>query len=167
MTPPRLRPGPSLNRASLTPATAADEALVLALMREFYAGEGLTFSEKPARAALRTLLGDPAVGRVFLIGEGTEPAGYLVLTFGFSLEFHGRDGLVDELYVRAPFRGRGLGRAALAHAEAVCREEGVRVLSLEVDRSNRRARALYERSGYRDRGNHLLTKRLAPGDERA
>jgi ribosomal protein S18 acetylase RimI-like enzyme len=146
--------------ATFSLATASDENHLIALMRAFYAVEHLRFDEDAVRRALRALFGDGRFGQVFLIRSEGEVAGYLVLAFGFSLEFHGRDAFVDELYVREPFRGRGLGRAALAHAEAVCRDAGIEALHLEVDRENGRAQALYERAGYRDRGNYLLTKGL-------
>ena len=98
-------------------AGPADEDLVLSLMREFYELEHLTFSDEPARAALRQILESHTYGSVALIHAGEELAGYLVLTFGFSLEFHGRDALLDELYVREAFRGRGAGTLSLAFVE--------------------------------------------------
>jgi len=91
-----------------------------------------------------------------------ELAGYLVLTFGYSLEFHGRDALVDELYVREAYRGRGAGTLSLAFVEEICRTEGIRALHLEVDRGNERARRLYHRAGYEDHDRYLLTRWLEP-----
>ena len=69
--------------------------------------------------------------------------GYLVVAFGYSLEFRGRDAFVDELYVAPTHRGRGLGREALRVAEPCCLEAGVRALHLEVRPGNARARGLY------------------------
>ena len=54
------------------------------------------------------ILQNEAYGRVFLIELGEELAGYCVLTLGYSLEFRGVDAIVDELYLRAAYRGRGL-----------------------------------------------------------
>ena len=142
-------------------ATAADEDLVIEMMREFYRVEHLPYDEGVARRALGGLLSDRRAGVAFIMREGATVAGYLVLTFGYSLEFHGRDALVDELYVREALRGRGLGSALIASAEALCRAEGIRAMHLEVDRSNERAKRLYHRSGYRDHDRHLLTKWIA------
>ncbi len=139
-------------------AGAADEDILIALMREFYTVEHLTFDEGVARAALRQILRNGALGSVYLIRLGEDVAGYVVLTFGFSLEFHGRDALVDELYLREEFRGKGLGRAALEFVEEVCRREGIKALHLEVDRVNTRAQEVYRAAGYRDHDRYLLTK---------
>ena len=134
---------------------------MLALMQEFYAIEHLRFQVEVARSALRELWSDPALGHVYLIQTGNGAAGYVVLTFGFSLEFHGRDALVDELYVRESHRGQGLGTACLQWLEDVCRADGIHALHLEVDHANLRAKELYHRAGYRDHDRHLLTKWLA------
>lgn len=143
-----------------TLAGPSHAGLVIEMMEELYAVEHLRFDEAPARRALERLLGDRSLGRVYLIGPQGEAAGYVVLTFGFSLEFHGRDALVDELYVRQGHRSRGLGQASLRFLEEVCRGEGIAALHLEVDRVNTRAQALYRRAGYRDHDRHLLTKWL-------
>ena len=147
-------------RPEITLAGPEDETLVREMMREFYLVEHLPFDAEIAAAGLRELWTHPALGRVHLAAIEGRPAGYLVLTFGFSLEFHGRDALVDELYVREANRGQGVGTALLVHAEEVCRGEGVRALHLEVDHANPRAKALYHRRGYRDHDRHLLTRWL-------
>src|SRR5687767_3006332 len=102
------------------------------MMRELYEHERMDFDERAARAALAQLLADDSHGVAHLILYGAEVAGYLVLTFGFSLEFGGRDAFVDELYVGDGFRGHGAGKAALAFAAEVCRARGIRALHLEV-----------------------------------
>jgi ribosomal protein S18 acetylase RimI-like enzyme len=142
------------------PLAGPDDGPVLdVLMREFYALEHLEYRDEVVRA-LRELWDRPELGRVYLLRADGETAGYVVLTFGFSLEFHGRDALVDELYVREPFRGRGLGTACLRHVEALCRAEGIRAVHLEVDHGNAPAKRLYHRLGYRDHDRHLLTRWL-------
>jgi hypothetical protein len=60
-------------------------------MREFYQEGRMPFDERAGRAALRGVLADPAHGRALLIEVAGAVAGYLVVCFGWSLEFHGRD----------------------------------------------------------------------------
>ena len=141
-------------------ATSADEGLLLELMQECYAVEHLPYSAQVASQALRELWANPALGRVYIVHAADTVAGYVVLTFGFSLEFRGRDAMVDELYVRERFRGQGIGTACLRWVEEVCREEGIHALHLEVDHVNTRAKRLYHRVGYQDHDRHLLTRWL-------
>lgn len=141
-------------------ATAADADALLAMMRGLNEHEGMAFDETKARDALAQLFADERFGVAQLILFGGEPAGYLVVTFGFSIEFGGRDAFVDELFVREEFRGRRVGKAALGRAEEVCRARGIRALHLEVERANERAQTLYRKSGFRDHDRYLLTKWL-------
>lgn len=146
--------------ASFRQATTADQDVVLALLREFYAEDGSAYDAETAKA-LRALLADPGLGRVVLIrDDGGVPAGYLVVAFGYSLEFRGRDAFVDELFVDSAHRGRGLGREALREAERCCREAGIRALHLEVRPDNEKARRLYGSAGYVDREYYLMSKKL-------
>ena len=142
------------------PATTADEPTLLELMREFYQEGRIPFDERAAQAALRGVLADPAHGRALLIEVEDAVAGYLVVCFGWSLEFHGRDAFLDELYLRERFRGQGIGTRALEVAAEVCRTSGVRALHLEVERSNTRAQSVYRRTGFADRDYYLMTRRL-------
>lgn len=64
----------------------------------------------------------------------------------FTAEAHGH---VSDLVVAEGAEGRGAGRALMAAAEAWSMSRGHRLLTLNVFDENRRARALYERLGYR------------------
>ena len=136
------------------------EAL-LDLSAELAAFDGTTpFHRDPTRAALTQLVSQPHLGRAVLLVVEGERVGYAVLCFGFSLEFGGRDAFLDELYVRDTHRGQGVGTAALAWAEDVCRAEGIGALHLEVEFSNVRAQEFYRKSGFQDHNRFLWTKWL-------
>jgi ribosomal protein S18 acetylase RimI-like enzyme len=141
-------------------ATAADLPLLLALVAEFYAEEQIAFNESATRRAIGELLGNPPLGALFLLRCDAAPAGYLLITHGFILEFGGRQMVLDELYLRPGFRGRGLGAEALAFAEQHCRANGVEVLRLEATLSNERALALYRQKGFVEHDRCTMTKLL-------
>src|ERR1700674_905021 len=88
------------------------------------------------------------------------PAGYIVLTVGFSFQFHGHDAFIDELHVAPAYRRRGFGRQAVAFVEKKASEMGVNAIHLEVDRENDPAFELYRRAGYEDPDRFLMTKWL-------
>jgi ribosomal protein S18 acetylase RimI-like enzyme len=153
--------------ASFRPAAESDVDLLLQLMAALYQEDGSTpLRRDAAMAAIRRLLATPELGLVRVIERGGEPAGYLVLTWGYSLEFHGRDAFIDELYVAPAHRGLGIGGEAVAWAEAACREHGAAAVHLEVELENERAHALYRRSGFTERGLRLMTKRVGAAPER-
>jgi ribosomal protein S18 acetylase RimI-like enzyme len=113
-----------------------------------------------ARAAFQELLADPALGRVWILTDRGQPAGYGVLTFGYSLEYGGRDAFVDDLFVRPGHRDRGLGSAGLEAMIEASRQHRVRAVHLEVGFDNAGAQALYARFGFVDHGRQLLTRPL-------
>lgn len=139
-------------------ASGSDIGSLIALMREFYAIEHLRFDETVATEGLGQLFDGAAPGVVYLIAVDGVAIGYFVLAFSFSLEFHGRYAWLDELYLREPWRGHGIGAAALGFIEQLCRDRGFAALRLEVARENAGAERLYRRSGYEDYSRDLLTK---------
>jgi GNAT superfamily N-acetyltransferase len=147
------------------PASAEDIAGILPLMRAFYDADGYSFDREVARSALTALARDSRLGRLWVVRDAGGVVAYLAVTFGFSLEFGGRDAFVDELVVAPSHQGRGLGTQALALAEAACRAEGIRALHLEVEFAKDRARLLYEKAGYVSHSRYLLTKRLQANPE--
>jgi ribosomal protein S18 acetylase RimI-like enzyme len=142
------------------PATYDEIEILIAMMRELYAHDGTAFDEAISRRALVGIIGDEKFGRVFLILLANEVAGYAVLTFGYSLEFHGRDAFVDEIYLRNEYRGLGIGKRALQFLTDVCAAEGVNALHLEVERTNTSAQAVYRKFGFEDHDRYLMTMTL-------
>jgi len=133
---------------------------LLAMMREFYAQQHMRFDEAVAGSTARQLLENPDKGQVYLIFLGRQLAGYFALTFCFSLEFHGRFALLDELYLRGPFRRQKLGEGVVGFAEGICRREGIAALRLEVGHENTPAQSLYKKSGFIEDARKLMTKWL-------
>lgn len=142
--------------------TIQDEPELLRMMRLLAEQEPgkIQFDESAARATLRRFLSLPAFGRVWLLCEGNLSVGYIVLTIGFSFEFHGHDAFIDELYIDAAFRRRGYGKRAVTFLEEKARGMGVNAIHLEVDRGNNPAFELYRRTGYEDHDRFLMTKWL-------
>ena len=141
-------------------AAPADRDVLVGLMAEFYAESTEPFDAERSAEAFGRILGDDALGRVWLFEIGEEAAGYVVMTLGFSMEYSGRDAFVDDLFVRAPYRRRGLGSEAMTVVMEECRRRDVLALHLEVDRRNLAAKELYRQYGFRDKERQLLTADL-------
>jgi diamine N-acetyltransferase len=154
--------GNNVSQLMIREALLEDEPELLRMMRQLAEQEPgkIQFDEPASRATLRRFLSLPEFGRVWLLCEGNKSVGYIVLTIGFSFEFHGHDAFIDELYVDADYRRRGFGRQAVEFLEAKARELGVNAVHLEVDRGNDPAVELYQRVGYEDHDRFLMTKWL-------
>jgi ribosomal protein S18 acetylase RimI-like enzyme len=117
------------------------------------------FCEKDVRESLRELLDNASAGRVFIIRDTEFCIGYLVISFGFSLEYGGKNAWIDELFIRSELRGKGIGSKALEFATQSARDSGAKVLHLAVNRGNP-AIELYRRHGFEDHNRYLLSKWL-------
>ena len=139
-------------------ASEKDLPRLLEMMRDFYQEQEMVFDEEVARNGLRKTLLDPGLGSAYLILLEQELAGYFAITFCYSLEFHGKFALLDELYLRAPFRRQSLGSSAMEFAEEICRKTGIKAMRLEVGETNKAAQSLYKAVGFKRDARYLFTK---------
>lgn len=137
-----------------------DIAVLLTMMQPFNLLEGTPWDAKAKERALRTLLADQSLGVVGLLVATEGPVGYFVVTWGYDLEWDGRDAFLTELFLESRVRGKGLGRDAIKHVEAVAREHGARALHLMVRNENAVARRLYVSHGYVSPPKTFLSKQL-------
>jgi diamine N-acetyltransferase len=146
-------------------ATPDDAELLLDFMRDYYAFDGHHYERENARTALMALLNDgllknPAFGMTWLVFDSATPVGYIVLCFGYSLEYLGRDAFLDEFYLIESHRGRGWGIKTFEFVRAQAQLQNVRAIHLEIVRRNTAAREFYRQLGFKDHDHHMMTLRL-------
>jgi len=141
-------------------AKPEDLPRLLPLVTAFQEGEGIPQSEEHVTNALAPLLEGNPLGAVYLIGPARAPLGYVVITFGWSLELGGMEAFVDELYIRPAVRGRGIATEVLATLPRALGQAGVRALHLEVDRANETAQRLYARARFEPRERYMLMTKM-------
>ena len=152
-------------KITIRPATPTDIETIVDFSRRLneedpsFTGD-FHFDTALVRTALAQFLAQPSLGRAWLVDDGTTPIGYVVLTFGFSLESQGQDGIIDEIYLAANYRGQGIGTQLLEFVETEARQSGLKKLYLEVERANTRAQKFYEQHGFEDHHRYLMSKRL-------
>ena len=127
----------------LTRATADDLPMLLELVEEFYVLDRHVFDRDRVAAALGPLLASQEFGVVYLIEKDQ---GYIVLTWGYSLESGGREALIDEIYLRR--RGEGMGSRVMNALFEEMAARGVVKMFLETETHNTRARGFYARNGF-------------------
>jgi diamine N-acetyltransferase len=149
----------------LRQADLADLETVLEFIREYYQFDEIEFDDNDIRRGLEPLLTDPNLGRIYFIEHAGKIAGYLSLTFGYDVEFGGRQAAVTDMYLRSEFRRIGLGTAALIALEKASLALGVTALELQAERDNLEARAFYAKLGFYSHDRIPMSKRLTPTSE--
>jgi ribosomal protein S18 acetylase RimI-like enzyme len=141
--------------------TPADVGVLLDMMADFNELEGIAWTEDTCRPALQRLLESPDLGIAGYILESGARRGYFVLTWGYDLEWAGRDAFLTEIYLLPDARGRGLGSSVLPLVEALGSRHGARALHLMVLPHNEIAVRMYRRAGYESPPRVFLSKALS------
>ncbi|MBV9250861.1 MAG: GNAT family N-acetyltransferase [Acetobacteraceae bacterium] len=123
--------------------------------------EGHALDEARERALRQIASGEP-LARAWLVRHNAQTLGYVIITFGFSVESGGRDGFIDEFFILPAARGGGLGRGLLDFAMKRAAELGIRTLHLEVEIGNERAIRMYRAAGFQETGRRLMRLPLNP-----
>ncbi len=145
--------------ARLTLASIEDLPRLAPLVAKFHDEFGIQMSEDARVNTLATLLEGVPQGVAYLIGPATAPVGYIIVSFGFSVEMGGLDAMIDEFYIRRGVRGRGMGGEVLRALIPALGQHGVRAMHLEVDTIGA-SKTLYKRMGFVAREHHHLMTRV-------
>lgn len=140
-------------------ATPADLPAVLPRTRALNDHEAISISDAALEAALRGLLDAPSVGAVWLIERDGAAIGYAIVTYGYDLEFAGRDAWLTELWIDPAARGHGAARQALALLDDELRARGVHAVHLQV-RPDNPAMRVYQRAGFVAVPRMIMSRRL-------
>src|SRR5215471_17135623 len=118
------RSAAKVSMISIGPATVNDVPLLCAMIHELAEFEReLDLVVATEEDFVRDGFGAQPKFRAVIADYDSHPAGY-ALFFGFYSTWEGRPGLfLEDLFVREPFRRRGLGKALLAHVARLAQEE--------------------------------------------
>jgi ribosomal protein S18 acetylase RimI-like enzyme len=141
--------GGAMSAVAVRRATAADLEVLVELavaLRDHLAQAAPSAAE--FRAGFARLLAEDAAQFFLAVSGAGSPLGYVQCRMRFSAWSGGTDVELEDVFVAAAARGRGVGRtlveAVLSHASAA----GCRVAGLTTNERNAAALALYRRLGF-------------------
>ena len=167
-----MSPSPSHPAVSLRRANKQDRPLLLTLIEEFCRVDQHVFEARRVSIALGPLLENDNLGIVYLVetertgasdstGVQETVCGYVIITWGYSIESGGREGLIDEIYLRRP--GQGLGSALFPLLLDALAPFELKVMFLETERGNDRARRFYQRHGFIEDDSIWMSRGISAG----
>lgn len=140
-------------------AGQADLENLVVLAKEYCDADGHLFDEQLVRSGFGPLLDTDDHGVVWMLDNRVgRCVGYAVVTWSWSIESGGREGLLDEIYVSE--RDAGIGSSAVEAILADCRDRGLPRLFLETETANDGARRLYLRHGFAVEDSIWMTRDL-------
>ena len=132
---------------SIRAATIADVPLLRSLIRELaeYERESqeVLITEEQLR---RDGFGPDPIFRAIVAEQNGQPAGFAVFFTSFST-WTGSGLFLEDLFVREPFRGHGVGKALLRQVAEIAVEEGYHTIRLDVLDWNESAIKFYRSLG--------------------
>jgi GNAT superfamily N-acetyltransferase len=151
-----------MSAVAVRPAIAADLDTLAGLFDEYRQFQGQRADLAAARAFLQARA-ERGESVVFLAHDGPQALGFAQLYPSFSSVAMARVFILNDLFVHAAARRRGVASALLAAVEAHAWSQGAARITLNVGRENREGQALYEARGWRPDGQYFMYHRFAGG----
>lgn len=99
-------------------------------------------------AALKMILADPRLGKLFVARDGSRVVAMASLLYTVSTAEGGKAALFEDLVVRPDYRKQGIGARLLEYVIAQARAEGLLRLTLLTDMQNESTQVLYRKHGF-------------------
>ena len=132
---------------TIRPMRPDDKPTIMEMMRVFYASPAVHTNGSTAifAADIDACVGDSPYAEGFVMeGDGTI-VGYVMVAKSFSTEFGKPCIWIEDIYVKAEYRGRGIGSMFLNFIEEKYPDS---LFRLEVEAENERAVHVYKKCGY-------------------
>ena len=133
------------------------QRMVLALYREDPPGQRM--SPRKIRETVTELSTHPEKGAITIMHVDDAIVGYSMIIYYWSNEYGGNIGLIDELYVKPPWRNKGIGSAYLKYL-AKTKGMNLKGIHVETTPANQRALAFYLRHGFKRAKNRHMFRKL-------
>lgn len=126
---------------------AEDRACVLEMMRVFYASPAVLSngSEEIFSNDIDNCVNENPYLEGFIIEDAGMIQGYAMVAKSFSTEFGKPCIWIEDLYVKEPYRGTGIGSCVL---QFITEQFPDCIFRLEVEEENERAVAVYKKNGF-------------------
>jgi len=131
------------------PAGAKDLPQMVELLGHLFEQEAeFTPNAAKQETALKMILADPKVGKLYVAKEGGKVVAMASLLFTVSTAEGGKAALFEDLVVSPEHRKQGIGAKLLEYVIGQARAEGVLRLTLLTDMQNEQAQVLYRKLGF-------------------
>jgi len=133
----------------ITEATLADVPQLAGLLTVLFTQEEELVPDRTKQErALRLIIGQPELGRIYCAREGELVLGMVSLLFTISTAEGGRSAWLEDMVVHPYHRNRGLGRRLMRHALQGAETLGCTRVTLLTDGINSGAMRFYKRAGF-------------------
>lgn len=116
-------------------ARAKDVLSLVEIMAEFCESEGLSFDWDAAHVFFAEIISHPRQSVILLLNVDGRVAGYLTLIVEEGCGTDEQHAIIDELYIRPPFRSIESSSRAVDFVTQLCRNVGIRAFHQKIGQS--------------------------------
>ena len=126
-----------------------DSAIVVNMMRKFYTSPAVITdgSEKIFAANVENCLNGSTCAAGFVFVDGDKIIGYGITARSYSTEFGGECIWIEDIYIAAEYRGRGVGSKFIRYVQTRYPDK---ILRLESEAGNDKALDFYKQLGFKE-----------------
>ncbi|WP_307843864.1 GNAT family N-acetyltransferase [Priestia endophytica] len=96
---------------------------------------------------MNSLIKEPTLGKQFVIEKENEFVGFATLYFTFSTTKVKKVSILNDLFIREDYRGKGLGEKLFEFALAYSQNNDYAVMNWKTASDNKTAQSLYNKKG--------------------
>lgn len=132
---------------SIRQMVESDRAAVMDMMQTFYSSPAVLTngSAEIFEADIDACVSDSPYAEGYVFEDGGEVIGYGMLAKSFSTEFGKPCIWIEDLYIKKPYRGMGIGSAFF---NMISEKYPDHLFRLEAEEENERAIAVYKKNGF-------------------
>jgi ribosomal protein S18 acetylase RimI-like enzyme len=146
-----------MDNIAIRAASIADGVHLLPLIQAYWRHDGIAgYEPDRLQRQLDAFLANPGYGCGWLATHAGSAVGYLLCTLAYSFEHGGLMAEIDELFVSAEYRRRGIGQALLAGARSTLLARGCVGLQMQVADSNTQSQGFYSRLGFKEKSGYRI-----------
>lgn len=146
--------------AALHLAGPANRDVLIRLIAAYLEETGKPQIPEEIANALDPLLEGAPHGCAYLLGPVRAPLGFVVLSFGWSVQLGGLQAVLDAVYVRPSIRGRGIATEAMIALPKALSGAGLTALHATPGPENEQARRILGRLGFHTQDAQPMIKTL-------
>jgi ribosomal protein S18 acetylase RimI-like enzyme len=113
--------------------------------------------------ALISIMWNPDIATLYVIRDGEQTIGMLIMHLLISAVQGGRCGCIESLYIPPEYRNPRSGRQVTSHIKAIAAEKGLKQVTLIVDKSEAPAIEFYKSCGFKDTSRSGLELQILDG----
>lgn len=142
-------------------ANKEDIDALVNLMDSFYSESSYLINKEKALSSFCFYIDNPEFGTVIVAQSVNKIIGYVIIKYYYAMSVYGFALSIEDLFIASEYRQKGAASKLMELVQKNAEMKGIKDISVEVGRKNSAAVGLYEKFGFAERNDDILTMELS------